>query len=80
VPTVLIAKGYRFFFFANEGNEPMHIHVEKSDGYAKYWLDPVFLARSRGFRSRQLKEIRGLVLEHRQLFEEKWHGFFGHQT
>jgi hypothetical protein len=29
MPAVLRIKGYRFFFFSNEGNEPIHIHVEK---------------------------------------------------
>lgn len=41
MPTVLKIGGYRFFFYSNEGNEPPHIHVEKSDSLAKFWLDPV---------------------------------------
>src|SRR5262249_55675133 len=40
MPTVLIIQGFRFFFFSNEGSEPPHIHVEKGDGYAKFWLNP----------------------------------------
>jgi hypothetical protein len=32
MPTVLRIDGYRFFFFSNEGNEPVHIHVESGDG------------------------------------------------
>jgi len=76
VPTVLKVKGYRFFFFSLEGNEPAHIHVEKGDGYAKYWLDPIALARSRGFRSRQLREIYGIIEDNRTLFEDKWHEHF----
>jgi hypothetical protein len=28
MPTVLRVKGYRFFFFSNEGAEPPHIHIE----------------------------------------------------
>jgi hypothetical protein len=42
-------RGYRFFFFSREGNEPRHIHVRQGDNYAKYWLEPVALAESRGF-------------------------------
>ena len=30
VPTVLRIGGYRFFFYANENNEPRHIHVQSA--------------------------------------------------
>lgn len=29
MPTVLRWKGYRFYFFSNEGSEPPHIHIDK---------------------------------------------------
>jgi hypothetical protein len=38
MPTILVFEGFRFFFFSNEGFEPPHIHVEKAEGHAKYWL------------------------------------------
>ncbi|MBI4007657.1 MAG: DUF4160 domain-containing protein, partial [Planctomycetes bacterium] len=47
MPTILRIKGYRFFFFSLEGREPPHIHVEHAGKYAKFWLEPVELARSR---------------------------------
>jgi len=78
MPTLLRANGYRFFFFALEGSEPPHIHVEKAEKYAKFWLHPVHLARNRGFLSRHLREIRAMVEEHQTLFEEKWHERFGY--
>lgn len=77
MPTVLKFKGYRFFFFSLEGNEPPHIHVEHDDNVAKFWLNPVNLASSYGFRSHELAKIRVMVTEHRALFLEKWHEFFG---
>ena len=46
MPTVEKFKGYRFFFFSNEGHEPPHIHVESAEKYGKFWLEPVILARS----------------------------------
>jgi len=46
MPTVSRIGRFRFFFFSNEGNESPHIHVEKAENYAKFWLSPVALARS----------------------------------
>ncbi len=76
MPTVLKIFGYRFFFFSLEGNEPPHIHVEHGDNVAKFWLNPITLASSSGFRSHELAKIRILVTEHKQLFLEKWNAFF----
>jgi hypothetical protein len=77
MPTILRIQGFRFFFFSAEGSEPPHIHVEYGDSVAKYWLNPVDLAMSAGFRNHELTKMRGLVIEHRILFLEKWHEYFG---
>lgn len=77
MPTILRIKGYRFFFFSLEGNESPHIHIEKGDSAAKFWLNPISLASSFGFRNHELAKIRMMVSEHRPLFLEKWHEFFG---
>lgn len=77
MPTVLKIKGYRFFFYSLEGNEPPHIHIEHGDKVGKFWLDPINLASSNGFRSHELSEVRLLVIQHKQLFLEKWHAYFG---
>ncbi len=74
MPVVLRVRGYRFFFFSREGQEPPHVHVEQAERYAKFWLKPVSLARSRGFRSGEISEIQRIVDEHRSLLEERWHG------
>lgn len=76
MPTVLKIKGYRFFFFSLEGNEPPHIHIEHDDKVAKYWLTPVNLASSNGFRSHELSKVRLIVIEHQKLFLEKWNEYF----
>lgn len=39
MPTVLYILGWRFFFYSNESNEPMHIHCQKGEKECKYWLD-----------------------------------------
>ena len=77
MPTALRYRGYRFFFFSLEGKEPPHIHVERGGCYAKFWLDPVSLARSRGFRNFEIAEIKRIIKWKKSLFEEKWHGHFG---
>ena len=76
MPTVLRIKGYRFFFFSLEGNEPPHVHVEHGDKVAKFWLKPVNLASSAGFRSYELTKIRAIVIEYRENFLEKWYEHF----
>ena len=40
MPTVLRSQGFRFFFYSNEGNEPMHIHVTKAEANGKIWMEP----------------------------------------
>lgn len=77
MPTVMIIGPHRFFFFSNEGDEPPHIHVEAGDSYAKYWLDPVQLARSVGYSASELRRLRELVEENQALLEQRWHEYFG---
>lgn len=77
MPKVLEKLGFRFFFFSREDQEPPHIHVEHGDKVAKYWLTPVALASSVGFRAHELTRVRALVIEHRNLFLEKWHEHLG---
>jgi hypothetical protein len=72
----LRVKGYRFFFFSLEGHEPPHIHVEQAERFAKFWLNPVALAKSRGFRSGELSEIQRIVEENRDTLLEKWDEHF----
>lgn len=76
MPTILRIKGYRFFFFSLEGSEPPHIHVEQGDKVAKFWLKPINLASSTGFRSHELTEIRALVIKNGEQFLEKWNEYF----
>jgi hypothetical protein len=47
MPEIFREGPYRFFFFSMEGTEPPHIHVEGAERYAKFWLEPIILARSR---------------------------------
>jgi len=77
MPTVLRSGPYRFYFYSHEPNEPPHIHVDRDDLSAKFWLDPVQLASNFGFRANELRTIQSLVTGHREEFLEAWHEFFG---
>ena len=58
----------------------MHIHVAKQRGYAKYWLRPLLLARSRNFAGHELNEIARLIEVHRHEIETKWRDHFGREA
>ncbi len=77
MPTVLVADGFRLFFFSREPNEPPHVHVKRAEATAKFWLAPVQLARNYGFPDHELGALTELVATHRQQCLEAWHGFFG---
>jgi len=77
VPTVLRLGPYRFFFYANENDEPAHIHVQRDRALAKFWLKPVAYASSSGFSAQELSKLFRLVEENRVAIEEAWNEFFG---
>jgi Domain of unknown function (DUF4160) len=77
MPEVLRVAGYRFFFFSREAQEPRHVHVEQAERYAKFWLDPIRVAKSRGFRRVQLRELHSLVAQNREKFILAWNEHFG---
>lgn len=76
MPTILRSGPYRFFFYAGDRDEPAHVHVERDDCEAKFWLDPVSLERSRGFTRKELYTIHVLIEENQQHFLESWNEFF----
>jgi hypothetical protein len=80
MPTVFIERGFRFFFYSNEGSprEPVHIHVEKDASEAKFWMKPtVQLAYNDGYNARTLRELLGIIEAHRETIERAWDEFFG---
>jgi len=76
VPTVLRTGPYRFFFYGGDRNEPPHVHVERDNDTAKFWLDPVRLQRSRGFSGEELNQIRKLVEEHQEHLQRCGNEYF----
>ena len=80
MPTVFKKEGYRFFFYSADFVEPKHIHVERGEGAAKFWLFPVQLASSYGMKAHELKRARVLIEEHIESLREKWNEFFSRTT
>jgi hypothetical protein len=76
MPTVLRVDGFRFFFYSNEGNEPAHIHVQKAEKYAKFWLNSIQVAESIGYNSKELQRIQNIITEHWELLQEAWNEHF----
>jgi len=68
MPTILVLLGWRLFFYANEGNEPIHVHCRKGDIECKYWIDvdnfDIQEAYSYGMTPRDKKEIRKIIFQH----------------
>ncbi len=65
------------YFYSEEGNEPAHVHVDRGDGTAKFWLEPLRLAYSYGLKPAELKLARQIIFEHQALLLRKWHEYFG---
>jgi hypothetical protein len=61
--TVFKARGYRFFFYAADLDEPIHVHVAKSGREAKFWIQPIEVAFAGGFKEHELNEIERLINE-----------------
>ncbi len=76
MPTVLRSGPYRVYFYSHEPNEPPHVHVDRDDQSAKFWLEPVALARNLGFSARELRRIENIVHDHRDHLLRAWNDFF----
>jgi hypothetical protein len=76
MPTVLRIGPYRFFFYASDGDEPIHVHVRRDDCMAKYWIRPVRVAVNIGFSAKQLRGIQKMVEENQARIEREWNEFF----
>ena len=76
MPTVLRIGPYRFFFYAGDRDEPQHVHVERDDNLAKFWLDPVRLQTSGRFSRSDLSRIQSLVEDNREMLVRSWDEYF----
>ncbi len=72
MPVVLRVKGYKFWFYEADLDEPPHVHVGREDKEAKYWLNSVRLARAGRFRPNELREIERILNENLDFLLSAW--------
>ena len=76
MPTIHRVGPYRFFFYANDRDEPPHVHVERENSKAKFWLTPVRLQHSGGFNRSEINRIQKLVEDNREVLLRGWNEYF----
>lgn len=79
MPVIFTHKGFKFFFFSNEGvpREPLHVHVRKGEKLAKFWLKPeVALAESYSMTGKELRELGEIILNNLERIEKAWNEHF----
>ncbi len=79
MPTILLVMGWRFFFYANEGTEPIHVHCRKGEKDCKYWLDvynfDIEEAYSYNMNSKDKREVKKIIFEYFEFIEGEWDKF-----
>ena len=76
MPTILLVRGWRFFFYSNERNEPIHIHCQKAEKECKYWLDTqnfnVQEVYSYRMNNKDRREVKKIIFEYFEFIEQEW--------
>ena len=72
MPVVLRIKGYKFWFYQADLDEPPHVHVGKGRNEAKYWIDPIAVARSGRFKEHELNQIERILAKNRDEILRVW--------
>jgi len=72
MPVVLRVKGYKFWFYEADLDEPPHVHVGKESREAKFWLKPVTLARAGRLKPVDLQEIKRIIDDNHDFLLRAW--------
>lgn len=77
MPELFRFYGYSFFFYSRE-HEPIHVHVEGNDGYAKYVLveDTFVLKETHGIKASDRKKIELTIEENKDIIIARWKEYF----
>jgi len=80
MPTIFAALGLRFHFFTHD-HEPIHVHVQNSDGKAKYEIEnEILLIFNTGIKNKDLKIAESIIEENKDVFIEEWRRVFDNRT
>ncbi|MFN8440018.1 MAG: DUF4160 domain-containing protein [Caldilineaceae bacterium] len=77
MPKLFEDSGFTFRFYAADLDEPIHVHIEKDDHIAKFWVNPLTCAVDGGFNNRELRRIAQIIASRQQEIIEKWHQMEG---
>ena len=80
MPIIFRYRGFKFFFYSNEGNprEPIHVHVERDEIEAKFWVIPeVRVAYNDGYDARTLRMLLEVVEANKDRIVRAWNEYFG---
>ncbi len=76
MPTALRIGAYRFYFYSYDCGEPRHMHVDRENMSAKFWLDPdVSLAKNYGFKRKELRNIERIIRDNLERLRNEWDAF-----
>lgn len=77
MPTALTRDGFRYFFYSND-HEPVHVHVSKGSGSAKFDItEEVRLVESNGLKVQELSRAQEIAEQEVETLRVKWHEYFG---
>lgn len=77
MPTILNIFGLRFYFYSRE-HAPIHVHVESSDGVAKFAIEQeVTLIENKGVKPKDIKLAESILEENKENLIDAWNLYFG---
>jgi len=84
LPILFELYGYKIFFWSNENDEPIHVHVAKgkqSANATKIWLpadsNPVVVHNKSRIPQKDLTRILKSVAQNRDTIIARWYDYFG---
>ena len=84
LPILFELYGYKIFFWSNENNEPIHVHVAKgkqSANATKIWLpaesNPVVVHNKSRIPQKDLSRLLKVVAQNRDTIIARWYDYFG---
>ncbi len=78
MPEIFREHGFIFFFYTNE-HLPIHVHVRKGDGEAKFIIqdnDEIVLYSSNKMKVKELTKAEKLIINRKQEIIDAWINYF----